>query len=127
MENIAPLKATLSAQGLLLRLEGLAFALAACAAYGAIGGSWWFFALFILAPDLAMLGYAAGQKIGALCYNLTHTYLVPVPLALVGWYFEAALLTPLALIWIAHIGLDRAIGYGLKYGTSFHDTHLSRV
>jgi hypothetical protein len=33
----------------------------------------------------------------------------------------------LATIWIAHIGFDRALGYGLKYGSGFTHTHLGRI
>jgi hypothetical protein len=32
-----------------------------------------------------------------------------------------------ALIWLAHIGFDRALGYGLKYKAGFGFTHLGRI
>ena len=32
-----------------------------------------------------------------------------------------------SLIWLAHIGFDRTLGYGLKCPTAFKDTHLQRV
>ena len=33
----------------------------------------------------------------------------------------------LGLIWFAHIGFDRMMGFGLKYPTRFGDTHLGRI
>jgi hypothetical protein len=108
----------------LLRIEGLVALVAAVAAYQAIGGNWWLFALLILAPDLSMLGALAGMKTGVRIYNLAHTYTVPALLAALGWATGVAWLLPVALIWAAHIGLDRAIGYGLKYPADFHMTHL---
>lgn len=113
--------------GLLLRLEGLATLVASIAAYAHLGGNGWLFLALLLAPDVSMLGYLRGPHMGAWLYNLFHAYLLPggllaAALAL-GWESGALL----ALIWLAHIGMDRAVGYGLKYATHFKDTHLSRV
>jgi hypothetical protein len=109
----------------LLRLEGLAIGLAAVAAYEVSGAGWLSFALLILAPDLAMAGYAFGPRIGAIAYNAAHTYLGPVGLGVAGWFWGWPPAVPLAAIWIAHIGLDRAVGYGLKHRLGFKITHLS--
>lgn len=117
----------LTPQNLTLRLEGAAIGAAAILAYAAVQGSWTLFALLILAPDLFMLGYLAGPRLGALGYNLGHTYLVPLALAGLAWIGGSDTALQLGLIWAAHIGLDRAMGYGLKYGTGFKDTHLGRV
>ncbi len=108
----------------LLRLEGLAALAAAASAYAWLGGSWPLFALLLFAPDLAMIGYRFGPAVGAAAYNAAHTYLAPAALGAAGLAFGAATMQALALIWIAHIGLDRALGYGLKYATGFGDTHL---
>jgi hypothetical protein len=108
----------------LLRIEGLAALVLAVTAFQVLGGNWWLFALLILAPDLAMLGWLAGPKIGARIYNVAHTYTLPALLGGAAWAFGATWLVPFAMIWIAHIGLDRAIGYGLKYPESFNATHL---
>jgi Domain of unknown function (DUF4260) len=107
----------------LLRLEGLAALAAACAAYAQTGASWFLFAALFLAPDLSFLGYAGGKSLGAIAYNAVHTYALPLLLLLAGLLAYPDL-KPYALIWIAHIGLDRAIGYGLKYGSGFGHTHL---
>jgi hypothetical protein len=108
----------------LLRIEGLAVLVAAVTAFQTIGGNWWLFAALILAPDLAALGFLAGEKTGARVYNLVHTYTGPALLAAVAWFGGASWLMPIALIWIAHIGVDRAVGYGLKYPEVAHATHL---
>jgi len=111
----------------LLRLEGLAVLAAAVSAYAFVGGSWLLFALLLLAPDVAMLGYRFGPVVGAAAYNAVHAYLAPAALGAAGLALGAPTMQALALIWIAHIGLDRALGYGLKYSTGFGDTHLSRI
>jgi hypothetical protein len=111
----------------LLRLEGAAVLVAAVAAYASIGGSWLLFALLLLAPDLAMIGYRFGPVAGAAAYNAAHTYLAPAALGAAGLALGAPTMQALALIWTAHIGLDRALGYGLKYATGFSDTHLGRI
>jgi hypothetical protein len=112
---------------LLLRLEGLAVLAAAASAYAFVGGSWPLFALLLLAPDLAMIGYRFGPVVGAVAYNAAHTDLAPAALGAAGLALGAPTMQALALIWIAHIGLDRALGYGLKYATGFGDTHLGRI
>lgn len=111
----------------LLRLDGLVVAVAAIGAYTVLGGNWWIFALLILAPDLSMLGGLAGPAIGARTYNLVHSYFVPIAIATAGWFAGAAFLIPYMLIWVAHIAIDRALGYGLKYPASFSETHLGLI
>lgn len=91
------------------------------------GGSWILFVLLLLAPDLSMLGYLAGSRIGAAIYNAFHTYALPVILAAYGLLEGSSLAVSMALIWLAHIGVDRLLGYGLKYASGFTDTHLDRV
>jgi hypothetical protein len=110
----------------LMQLEGLAMLAAATAAYAQTGQGWWLFALLLLVPDISMLGYLAGPRAGALTYNLGHTYLLPAGLVALGLWLAAPLATALGLIWLAHIGMDRAVGYGLKYPDAFTHTHLGR-
>ena len=122
--SAAPARAATGAIVSLLRLEGAVVLAAAVAAYVFVGGSWLLFALLLLAPDLAMIGYGFGPVAGAAVYNAAHTYLAPAALGSTGLALGAPTMQALALIWIAHIGLDRALGYGLKYTTGFGDTHL---
>jgi hypothetical protein len=112
---------------LLLRLEGLAAFAVAVALYAYAGLSWPIFVLLFLSPDLSMLAYVAGPRAGAAAYNLVHTYVLALALALAGFFGALPALTAAGLILIAHIGLDRAFGYGLKYSTAFGDTHLGRI
>jgi len=112
---------------MLLRLEGAALFLAATAAYAWTGQSWWLFAALLLAPDIGIAAYLAGPRIGALGYNLVHTTGLPLALGIAGLAWQAPLAVAVALIWLAHIGLDRALGYGLKEPTGFKDTHLGRI
>lgn len=108
----------------LLRFEGLAAAVLAVVAYAEWGDGWWAFAALVLAPDLAALGYLAGRRAGATLYNIAHWYALPVLLAVVAIVSDNELSLNLALIWAAHIGVDRAIGYGLKYPDDPRRTHL---
>ncbi len=112
---------------LLLHLEGLAVLVAAVVFYGARGYNWWAFALLLFAPDLAMVFYLIDARVGSLAYNSVHFYAVPLALGgtalATGW----GLGLQLALIWLAHIGMDRMLGYGLKYPTEFKDTHLNHI
>ena len=93
--------------------------------YARIGASWWLFAALWLAPDLSMLGYLAGPCWGARIYNAFHTYVTPAALALCALLFNAHAELAVALIWANHIGVDRLLGFGLKYADGFGYTHLS--
>lgn len=108
----------------LLRLEALFVLIAAAAAYARLGASWWMFAILFLAPDLSMLGYLAGRKAGAVIYNVGHWYGLPFACIAWGVFGQAHLALAVGLIWAAHIGLDRALGYGLKYPDGFGFSHL---
>ena len=93
-------------------------------AYGVIGQHWWYVAIGILIPDFAMGGYLAGNRIGAHVYNAAHATPLPALLLGLGYGRDSDLTVALALIWLAHIGMDRALGMGLKYGDRFPHTHL---
>jgi hypothetical protein len=117
--------AVTGAPNMILRAEGLGVLVAALWTYAVLGGSWWLFALLFLAPDLSMLGYLRGPRVGAAVYNAGHTYLGPGLLLALGLGAAWPLGTALGLIWAAHIGFDRVLGYGLKYPWGFKATHLS--
>lgn len=111
----------------LLRLEGLAVAAVSAVLYTRTGASWWLFAALWLTPDLSMLGYLASSCWGARCYNAVHSYVVPGSLAVSALLLHVSVLLPFALIWVNHIGVDRLMGYGLKYSDGFGWTHLGRL
>ena len=110
---------------ILLRLEGLAAAAVTAVLYARTGVSWWLFAALWLAPDLSMLGYLGGYPCrGARVYNAIHSYVAPVALGLSAYLLHAHVLLAVALIWANHIGVDRLLGFGLKYADGFRWTHL---
>ena len=110
-----------------LRMEGLALLAAAIAAYAQQGFGWGWFALFFLVPDLTFAAYTLGPRWGAAAYNAVHSTVGPLALGGVALMAGSAPLAMAALIGLAHIGFDRMLGYGLKYGTGFGDTHLGRT
>ena len=112
---------------LLLRLEGAALAIAAIILFAHLGCSWWLFAALILVPDLSLAGYLAGARIGAAIYNAAHTTLAPITFGVVAFELERPPMLAIGLIWLAHIGGDRALGFGLKYRTGFGSTHLGQI
>lgn len=116
-----------AAPAAVLRIEGALVLAAACAGYSRVDGGWGLFALLFLTPDLSMLGYLAGRKVGAVAYNIGHSYILPAFIGATGIALVQPILVSLALIWVAHIGFDRMLGYGLKYPTAFGHTHLGVV
>lgn len=110
-----------------MRIEGAALLAAAVTFYAVSGASWWLFVILLLAPDLSMLAYAGGPRLGAYVYNVCHSTVGALALLAGGYVAGAALPVSLGLIWLAHIGMDRALGYGLKEVTAFRDTHLGRI
>ena len=110
----------------LLRVEGLVVLATALILY--VDRDYSLAALgLVLAPDLSMIGYAGGPRVGAAAYNAAHTEAIPLALGAFGAVAGSGLLVQIALIWLVHIGADRLLGYGLKYPTAFKDTHLQRV
>ena len=110
-----------------LRLEGLVVLVAGAVAFARLGGDLLWFLPAMLVPDLAIAGYLGGPRIGAFVYNLVHNWALGIIVAGAGLALSA---TPLALagaVLIAHAGMDRAAGYGLKFVTGFGDTHLGRI
>ena len=117
----------LSLPNKMLRLEGAVLLSAALFAYYQLGFSWLVFVLLLLWPDLAFIFYAVDKRMGIIVYNLFHTITFPVILIGISFIMSWPIGLQFALIWLAHIGLDRLVGYGLKYPGEFKDTHLSRI
>jgi len=113
----------------MLRVEGLMLFTAALFLYAHAGASWMLFFALFLVPDLSFAAYLFGSRAGALAYNAMHTTIGPIVLALASQLpLPAPIpLLPIALIWFAHVGFDRALGYGLKYASGFSDTHLGFI
>ena len=111
----------------LLHVEGLAVLAGSLVLYFQLDFGWLLLVVLFLAPDLSAVGYLRSPAVGAVTYDAVHTYVGPIALALIGILGDRSTATQIALIWAAHIGMDRALGYGLKYPTAFKDTHLQRV
>ena len=111
----------------LLRLEGLALCAGMTLLYGVWDGSWWIYAILFFVPDLSFAAYLAGPKFGAMVYNAAHSYLAPMAMMTFGFAASSPLVLSIAMIWLAHIGFDRTLGYGLKYFAGFGFTHLGRI
>lgn len=113
--------------GTLLRIEGGVLLALSVLLYWVSGESWILFGLLILAPDVSILGYLFGARVGTASYNAMHTYALPAGLGAFGVVGDSSLAVGVALVWFAHIAMDRLVGYGLKYASGFKDTHLDRV
>lgn len=110
-----------------LRLEGFAALVCAILAYHYFHLPWGWFFLLLLAPDLSMLGYAAGPRIGGVAYNLAHFHGLALALLAAGLFLGYRPALGLGLIWCAHIAMDRSLGYGFKSPDDFKVTHLGRI
>jgi hypothetical protein len=111
----------------LLRIEEAALLILPIVAYQHLHYSWLLFVLLFFTPDLFMLGYLINPRVGAATYNFAHTLTLALALLLASYVEHWYQATALALIWIAHIAFDRLLGYGLKYPTTFKDTHLQHI
>jgi hypothetical protein len=110
-----------------VRLEGLAVFAAGLVGFLALGLPWYAFALLLLVPDLSAVGYLRGPRIGAVVYNVVHDLLTGVVVAGLGLALGIVPLAAFGAILVAHSGMDRMAGYGLKLPSSFQDTHLGRI
>jgi hypothetical protein len=111
----------------ILRIESAAIGIVSVVVYLSLSGPPLLLIPALLAPDLSALGYLAGPRVGAVTYNLVHNWALPSALALLAILGHAVWPLQIAAIVAAHVGFDRALGYGLKLPTSFQDTHLGRI
>jgi hypothetical protein len=111
----------------LLRVEGAVLSIGALLAYSTTDRAWWLVPLTLLIPDLTMIGYLGGTRLGAYLYNLGHSTPLPALVVAIGWWQDKSLIAALGLVWLAHVGFDRLLGYGLKYDDHFQHTHLGRL
>jgi len=125
VDTVAP--AVTGTPRMLLRIEGACLFAIALVLYSRLGETWWLFAILFLAPDLSFLAYLAGARAGAIVQSVVHTIAGPILLALTGLFVPYEPAMAVALIWLAHCGIDRALGYGLKYEAGFGFTHLGRI
>ncbi|HEX9679131.1 MAG TPA: DUF4260 domain-containing protein [Candidatus Saccharimonadales bacterium] len=110
-----------------LRAEGLIILLASLFVYAELGGHWLWFGALIFSFDASMVGYLKNDRLGALTYNIGHSLILPLILAAASWQLNEDLWLKFSVIWLAHIGLDRSLGYGLKSFDGFKYTHLGTI
>ncbi len=120
-------KSSVSLPNALLRMEALVLLIGGILLFANAGGVWWVFLVCLFVPDLSAIPYMINLRVGAVSYNLVHTYAMPLVLLFAALSSENTALVQIAAIWLAHIGMDRVIGYGLKYASGFKDTHMQRV
>ena len=116
---------------LLIRIEAAVAAVVLVLVLAALGPPWWLWVAVLAAPDLSILAYRAGPGIGAAAYNAAHFAALPLA-GLAALFLTAGLdadatLVEIALLWLTHIAVDRALGFGLKLPTGFRETHLGRI
>lgn len=108
----------------LLKFEELAEMLLALFVFAHLSYAWWVLPATFLLPDLSMIGYIAGPRVGAICYNLVHHKALAVAVGVTGWVMGQPLLVLAGTVLLFHSAFDRLLGYGLKYATGFKNTHL---
>ncbi len=112
---------------LLLRGEEVVMFLLGIYLFSLLDYSWWWFFGLILAPDIGMLGYLMGNRIGAIGYNLFHHKGLALVIYLIGIYLSVPLCQLIGVILFSHASLDRIFGYGLKFDKGFKFTHLGEI
>ncbi len=110
-----------------LRVESLATFVAGVLLYVQLSGNALFLLPLLLVPDISMVGYLGGPRLGAITYNLAHNLVTALVVLAIGWLAAIAPLALAGAILVAHVGMDRTLGYGLKLPTDFKDTHLGRI
>ena len=110
-----------------LRAEGLAAFVGGFFAWRALDGGWPWFLVFLLLPDVSAIGYLASRHVGAITYNIAHNWFTGGAVLGLGLALAFPALTMAGIVLVAHTGIDRVLGYGLKYPTSFQDTHLGHI
>jgi hypothetical protein len=108
----------------ILRIEGSVLFAASIAVFAVQGQQWWLYPALLLVPDIFMIGYLRNTKLGAVIYNIGHSYPAAALVTTLGFLVSSPITIAVGAIWFGHIGWDRMFGYGLKYGTSFKHTHL---
>jgi Domain of unknown function (DUF4260) len=88
---------------------------------------WWWYLIILLGPDISMLGYFAGNKAGAACYNLFHHKGIAVAIFVAGLILPNVFIQLIGIVLFGHSSMDRTFGYGLKTGEGFKYTHLGVI
>ena len=110
-----------------LRVEALTLLIGSMIAYRTTHASWWLIVILFLAPDTFALGYLVNARLGARLYNLAHSTPLPATVTGLGYFAASPALMAIGLVGLVHIGVDRLVGYGLKYDDDDQHTHLGQL
>lgn len=113
--------------GLIIRTEGLTAFLASLYFYNYFAGSWLLFIALFFAPDISLFGYLRDNKTGSVIYNSVHNYILAFVVIMSGIVMVNSNLTSIGLILSAHVGMDRFLGFGLKYPAGIKNTHIQKI
>ena len=111
----------------LIRLEEIALFVLSIYVLYTLKAQWWFYLLLLIGPDISMLGYLAGPRVGAIAYNLFHHKFTAIVFFLVGIISSPWMMQVIGAVLFGHSSFDRIFGYGLKYYSGFSDTHLGTI
>jgi hypothetical protein len=111
----------------IIRIEEFGIFLFSLYLFSTLDYAWWLFPLLLLVPDISMIGYLSGTQLGAALYNFFHFRALALLLFVIGQVSSNPLISLIGIMLFAHSSLDRAFGYGLKFGDSFQHTHLGRI
>jgi hypothetical protein len=108
--------------------EYLVAAILVAVFYVSVGNfAWYWLPILFVVVDLSAVGYLANKKVGALVYNIGHSLIGPTLLVALYIANTNQALLFIALVWLFHIFVDRALGYGLKHAKGFEHTHLGPI
>jgi hypothetical protein len=111
----------------IIKLEELAMLLISVYALYQFEVAWWWYLLVFIGPDISMLGYLAGNKAGAISYDLFHHKAIGIAFIITGYFFHANEIVWTGLVLFGHSSFDRMMGYGLKFFDGFQHTHLGKI
>lgn len=83
--------------------------------------------VLIPTPNISILGYLLGLKVGSVCYNVFPHRGFAILLYFMGIYFVSLIIQLTGTILFIHTAMDRIFGYGLKYNKAFKFTHLGEI
>lgn len=111
----------------IIQIEELAMFLLSIYLFSTLSFAWWWFPVLILAPDVSMVGYLAGNKAGAITYNFFHHKALAIAVYVLGGYLQNEIIQLAGIILFGHSSMDRLFGYGLKTFAGFKSTHLGEI
>lgn len=111
----------------IIKLEEAAMLVLTIYILNSLDVAWWWYLILFLGPDISMSGYLAGNKVGAVCYNLFHHKGIAVAIILTGLLLPYVLIQIIGIVLFGHSSMDRLFGYGLKTEEGFKYTHLGII